>query len=178
MGLFGRKVEPALPEPPEEIAISTDIAAAIPDPGTYFLDWIGEPQRQHLTPSVDALRGANEWIATAAVAKFGVRRWEMGPLTLLNGMMVKDSISMGVWASYGMRSREEHQFRRNVSSLLDTQGHAAAATWALTVRPERIHQIEIMIDSLTDNWAESLATVTNRDLRKSFEKWNANDSGA
>lgn len=178
MGLFGSREE-IREVPTEDVIIPEYVASVIPDVGEYFLSWLGEagvdgPTLAEVAAHVNALRGENEWISLNEAGRFGINKWENGPLTFLTHMTAFDigAVVPG-WASDGLRGADKRAVKANVERVLRTQGHAAAAAWALAARPDaRLRlDIEFLAGYLPKQWGESVQYVRNKDVTKAFKKW-------
>lgn len=164
----------------ERIAIPENVACAVPDVGEYLLSWLGVdgPLLDEVAAEVNALRSENGWISLKEARRFPIVwkfvlsiTWENGPLTFLYVMTRGDDIQMPVWAGYGLNGEDRHTVEKNVTKVLNTQGHAAAAAWALAARPEARLDLEFLANRLENGWYEGLNDYNDRDIRKSFKKW-------
>jgi hypothetical protein len=61
---------------------------------------------------------------------------------------------MGVWASFGVGGKDKRHIQTTVRSLIDQQGHAAAATWSLMARPQARLSLEFLNEQLYSGWEE------------------------
>ncbi|WP_073946257.1 hypothetical protein [Streptomyces kebangsaanensis] len=171
MGLF-RSRESLNLEEPGRVEIADHVRTHVPDVGEHFLDFIGVG-RDQLEPHVDALRTENGWVPIGALHQYGFRKLNNGPLTFLNEMVVRDQVTMSVWASFGLRGSDKRAVESTVARILEEQGHAAAATWAIVARPQARLNLELLGESLTSGWNESVSTIRNGDLIKAFKKWKS-----
>lgn len=171
MGLFGSRESLNLQEP-GRVEIADHVRTHVPDVGEHFLDFIGVG-RDQLEPHVDALRAENGWVPIGALRQYGVMKLNSGPLTFLNMMVAYDRVTMSVWASFGLRGSDKRAVESTVTGVLEEQGHAAAATWAIVARPQARLDLEFLGESLTSRWDESVSTIRNGDLIKAFKKWKS-----
>ncbi|MCH0571588.1 hypothetical protein I3F60_20360 [Streptomyces sp. MUM 136J] len=142
MGLFGSRESLNLEEP-GHVEIADHVRTRVPDVGEHFLDFIGVG-RDQLTPHIDALRTGNGWVPTGALRPYGFKKLNNGPLTFLNMMVSYDHITMSVWASFGLRGGDKRTVESTVTRVMEEQGHAAAATWALVARPNTRLDLEFL----------------------------------
>jgi hypothetical protein len=170
VGIFGPSEKINITEP-GVIDIPESVAQHIPDVGEYFLDWVGHPGRDRLVSVVNALRGSNGWIATQQLHKYGSGKHALGPLTFLQSMIVRGNIAMSVWASYPLRGADKRAIENTVTRLVDQQGHAAAAMWAIATRPAGRLDLDDLAGSLTSAWDEGVSWVRHIDLIRAFKKW-------
>ncbi len=178
MGLFsrGESIARISTEPP--VASDERIRAALPDLGDHFLRWAATSQAEHdlMRAHIDALRGPDGFLPLDKVKplfKRG-RRYTHGPLSFLALMQVGDFILVEVWATYGLRaSRSDKEFlKAGVRSVLDSSGHAAAATWVLASRPDAdLMDVGFLGSQLLSGWQERVSHVTRRDYVKAWKQW-------
>lgn len=171
MGLFGSRESLNLEEP-GRVEVADHVRTHVPDVGEHFLDFIGVG-RDQLAPHVDALRAENGWVPVGALRRYGFKKLANGPLTFLNMMVSYDPMTMSVWASLGLRGSDKRAVESTVTRVLEDQGHAAAATWALIARPEARLNLEFLGESLTSRWDESVSSIRNIDVIKAFKKWDS-----
>ncbi|MEV8375213.1 hypothetical protein AB0P21_20940 [Kribbella sp. NPDC056861] len=174
MGIFGSNEELNLSEP-GVLVIPTLVSDCVPDVCSEFISWatggIDERAAQQVVAAVEKLKGSNGWLPLDSLREIGIMDFKNGPLTFLKGMTVGDYPLMGVWASYGTRGKDQRQIRTTVERLLRTQGHAAAATWALIARPNARLDLDFLGSQLRESWHSNVSYVRNKDFVKSFTKW-------
>lgn len=182
MGLFGSREENEAVA--REIqAVSTDdvvipefVASAIPDCGDYFLWWLGVdgPALDEVAAHVNALRGENGWIKLDETRRFGFGDYKQGPLTFLSLMTAQDR-SGSVWASHELRGADKRAVEENFEKVLQGQGHAAAAAWAIAARAGDRNGLASVLEpfagSLLNKWEKQLELYYPRHIRKAFKKW-------
>lgn len=177
MGLFGNQEQINLSEP-GEVPVAEHVAAAIPDAGEYFLDWIGdvcnEQMYARLKAEVDSRRASNGWLVANNFADVPGPGRKQTPMTYLSSFVGgRDAISLVVWGTYGTRGKDHAALAGTLHRLVNTQGHGAAATWAITARPEAPHlRLGLLSEALQQSWHESHDYLRNKDILKAFRNWN------
>jgi hypothetical protein len=126
---------------------------------------------QQATTAVEGLRGPNGWLPLDALSGIGIMDFKSDPLTFLKSMMTADYSVVSAWASYEVRGKDQRQIQATVEFLLRTQGHAAAAAWALTARPTARLDIDFLGQQLHEGWRSGVSYVRNKDFVKAFTKW-------
>jgi hypothetical protein len=76
------------------------------------------------------------------------------------------------WATDGLRGEQVGRIQATVDHLLHQQGHAAAATWAVAVRPRMYLDAEVLGDRLLAAWEYNLGSIRAKDVAKSVRRWN------
>ncbi|MGW6935309.1 hypothetical protein ACWGE0_34975 [Lentzea sp. NPDC054927] len=174
MGLFSRHEETLVIDS-DNIAIDPEVSAILPDPGEFLVELLSplhEESLHQLSKEIDRVRHPNGSIPRHRLREIGLRDWKSGPLTHLVWFTAKDTIIIGVWASYGLSGREKRRIERTVSVINTEQGTAAAATWARLSRPSYPPRTEFLAAQLADSWNESAGQIRNGDVIKSFRKWH------
>jgi hypothetical protein len=175
--LFGGKKETIDLSDPGTVKIDEHVASTIPDPGEYFLRWIGDivddDKLIRLKKEVDTHRGANGWLTSHNLRDVPEMGRRQEPLTFLNYMMgYQSTAAVAVWATMPRQGRELKTLGVTIESLVINQGYAAAITWAIASRPEhRFHLTDIQ-EALPLAWDEGLSWVLNKDIIKAFRNWN------
>ena len=95
-----------------------------------------------------------------------------GPLTYLARMTADDPRILQEWACDGLRDEQVGRIEATVDHLLHQQGHAAAATWAVAVRPRTYLDAEVLGDRLLAAWEYNLGSIRAKDVAKSVRRWN------
>ena len=180
VGIFGSSEEVALVES-ENVSVSPDIAAQLPDIGTFLLEMISflhEDSLRAAGAAIDELRLPDGAIPGRRLRDIGIRNWKMGPVTHLALLTARDSIGLEVWASYGLSRRDRQQVATGAHQVYLAQGIAAAATWAILSRPNARMHVDFLAEQLTKSWSESAALISNGDIIKSFRKWRPTEDGS
>jgi hypothetical protein len=81
-------------------------------------------------------------------AGIGSRGFWRGPLTYLARMTADDTAILQRWSTDGLNDEQRHRIEATVNLLLYQQGHAAAATWAVAVRPKAYLDAAVLGDQL------------------------------
>lgn len=173
MGLFSRREEISAVSP-EHIAVAADLAATLPDPGEYLLTLLAplhEDSRRALAAELDRVRHPNGSIPRVNLKGVGVQDWKSGPLTHFVLLTAKDTIILEVWASFGLSGQDKRRIAQTASVVAAGQGIPAAATWARNSRPNHRFDVEFLAAQLRGSWEESAGLIRNRDVIKSFTKW-------
>ncbi|XRQ12171.1 hypothetical protein ACN3XK_15130 [Actinomadura welshii] len=174
MGIFGKKEQINLSDP-GEVDIAEHVASALPDVGDYFLNWIGDICNEQvyalLKADIDARRAPNGWVAGKNFADVPPMGRKQLPMSMLH-MLFYTSFSLPIWGTAANRGKDYNALKSTLSSLVDTQGHAAAATWAIIARPDARFNLEILSKMLQDEWSENLGVLRNKDVIKAFRNWS------
>lgn len=167
-------VHPAMPD---VIEVPEYIASAVPDAGEALLVWFDDLLDQttaaRLTATIDAYRGPNGWIAGNSlkdVPTLGRKQTPLTYLALMTGSF--DRIALSVWATSARRGKEYKDLGRAVEDLIATQGHAAAATWAVVNRPSAHLDVDLLARLLREAWEKVLGSQRNGDVIRAFRNWN------
>lgn len=174
MGLFAKKEQINL-DAPGEVSISPAVAAEVPDAGEYFLTWIGDmcdpSMLKALRADIDSRRTANGWLAGTSFADTPGLGRKQTPMTFLSSLVGgRDAIALGVWGTSARSGGDYGRLKGTLQGVVHTQGHAAAATWALTARPEAKDMLglDYLASSLMSSWDQSLEFLRNKDVIKAF----------
>ncbi len=173
MGIFGTNEETAFIEP-EDVAVSPDIAARLPDVGAFLLNaitFVDDSSLRAVEAAITGLRHSNGAIPGGRLHEIGIRNWKLGPITHLTWLTAKDSIAIEVWASFGLGRRDGRRIGTTVQQVYLTQGIPAAAAWAIQSRPTARLDIDFLAEQLTGSWSDQLGQIRNGDIIKSFKKW-------
>lgn len=180
MGLFGHKEQINL-SAPGEVAVAEHVATAIPDAGEYFMDWLMDwlggncnaQTRARLKADVDSRRAPNGWLVAGKFTDVPPLGRKQTPMTFLSHFVGgRDAITLAVWGTSANRGKDYTALARTLTHLVHTQGHGAAATWAIIARPEARFNVEYLSEALHDDWSQSHEFLRNRDLIKAFKNWN------
>lgn len=177
MGIFGKKEQIDLSDP-GEVAIADHVAAAVPDAGEYLLDslaqFCNEQMYVRLKADIDARRAPNGWLVGngfADVPPVGRKQTPMTFLSLLVGTARDESV-ISVWGTSANRGKDYNTLATTLRILVGTQGHAAAATWAIIARPEGRFSLDYLSEALRGSWDETLGLLRNKDVIRAFKNWN------
>lgn len=175
MGLFGSKEQIDL-APPGEVAIAEHVASVIPDAGEYFLDWIGDLCNEQmfaaLKAEVDSRRGPNGWVIASRFDNVPQLGRKQTPMTFLRGLVGGlDAINLSVWGTSANRGKDYRTLASTLEGLVRTQGHGAAATWAICARPQARLSLDLLADGLANAWGQSHGFLRNQDLIRAFKNW-------
>ncbi|GAB1510351.1 hypothetical protein [Actinophytocola sp. KF-1] len=171
MGFFTSD-ETVVPVPSDDISVDPRVVAALPDPGDYLMDLLGDLSQESLdlvAGEIARVRHPNGAIPFDALTGVGVADWKSGPLTLLVSIHAGELIATSVWASFGLPRRQRKAFESTVEEIVRGQGVPAAATWALMSRPDAKPHLDFLAESLLSSYGE--ARLTNGDVIKAFRKW-------
>ncbi|WBQ04624.1 hypothetical protein [Kribbella sp. CA-293567] len=174
--LYGPDEELHLFEP-GKLSIPDNVAEEIPDVGVYFLYWATQnlrpEQAREIESAVNGRRCQNGWFPLESLANLGRRGAWRGPLTYLAQMTAKDSAIVKAWATINMPpDGHKRRIEDTADRLLHQQGHAAAATWVMAVRPQAFLSLTLLGDSLYNNWESAVASLRPKDVAKSVRRWN------
>lgn len=175
MGIFGNSETIDLSQP-GQVAIPEQVASVVPDAGEYFLGWLGglldDRTLSRLENEINARRGTNGWLASTGLDDAPQLGQKQNPLTFLRSLVGGlDAIHLGVWGTSANRGRDYKALTSTLEGLVRTQGHAAAATWAIEVRPQARLDLNYLAESLRDAWGQSHSYLTNGDVIKAFKNW-------
>lgn len=161
---------------PGTLQIAPHVAEHIPDAGAYFIDWstrdLDREQAREVEAAVNGRRCANGWFPLERLDSIGHRGFWRGPLTYLAQMTADDAGILQHWAGYCLTGENRHRIEATVNHLLHQQGHAAAATWAVAVRPQGGLDAAALGDSLYAAWERNLDAVRTKDVAKAVRRWN------
>ncbi|MFG2018731.1 hypothetical protein [Actinomadura geliboluensis] len=177
MGIFGKKEQIDLSEP-GEVTIADHVAAAVPDAGEYFLnsltDFCNEQMYARLKADIDSRRAPNGWLIGNGFSDVPPVGRKQTPLTFLSLLVgtARDASVISVWGTSANRGKDYNTLATTLRNLVDTQGHAAAATWAIIARPEGRFNLEYLSEALQRSWGETFGLLRNKDVIKAFKNWN------
>lgn len=164
---------------PGILKIPAHVAEEIPDAGDFFLSWathdLRPEQIREVESAVNGRRAQNGWFPLESLDNIGTRGFWRGPLTYLAKMTANDAGVLQAWATQGLEGSNADSVRRidaTANHLLFTQGHAAAATWVLAVRPQAFLNISQLGDALAGNWETCLSGLRTKDVAKAIRRWN------
>ncbi len=174
--LYGQDEELHLFEP-GRLSIPDNVAEEIPDVGVYFLYWATQnlrpEQAREIESAVNGRRCQNGWFPLDSLDGVGRRGSWRGPLAFLAQMTAKDSAIVKAWATINMApDGDKARIEATADRLLYQQGHAAAATWVMAVRPQAFLSLTLLGDSLYNNWESSVASLRPKDVARSVRRWN------
>ena len=161
---------------PGTLTIPRDVAEEIPDAGVFFLSWATQSVRpeqvREIESAVNGRRCQNGWFPLESLDNIGHRGHWRGPLTYLAQMTANDPAILSFWASSGLQGEDKRRIDATANHLLFQQGHAAAATWVIAVRPQAYLSLGLLGDQLYQNWEECLSSIRTKDLVKAVRRWN------
>ncbi|TWD81500.1 hypothetical protein FB561_2616 [Kribbella amoyensis] len=166
---------------PGTLRIPPHVAEEIPDAGDVFLTWASQDlrpeQAREIESAVNGRRCQNGWFPLERLDTVGQRGFWRGPLGFLARMTAGDPEVLRGWATRGLAGNgaETERIRRveaTANHLLFTQGHAAAATWVMAVRPQAFLDLTALGDDLSGGWETCLATLRTKDVAKAVRRWN------
>ncbi|WP_237706731.1 hypothetical protein [Kribbella flavida] len=167
---------------PGRLKIPAHVAEEIPDAGVFFLSWATQDlrpeQAREIEAAVNGRRCPNGWFPLESLDSIGRRGGlRKGPLTYLAQMTAEDPEILRRWATRGLpetgpQAEARQQIDATANRLLRTQGHAAAATWVMAVRPRAFLSLGLLGDKLFASWDTCLATLRTKDVAKAVRRWN------
>ena len=161
---------------PGTLTPAPHVAELIPDAGAFFVDWAtrGLPadRAREIESAVNGRRCQNGWFPLESLDNIGSRGFWRGPLTYLARMTSDDATILQRWAADGLSGEDRSRIEATVDHLLHQQGHAAAATWAVAVRPETYLDAGILGDRLAAAWEYNLGSIRSKDVAKAVRRWN------
>ncbi|MEU4193420.1 hypothetical protein AB0E69_16095 [Kribbella sp. NPDC026611] len=161
---------------PGTLTVAPHVAEHLPDAGAFFVDWAtrGLPidRAREIESAVNGRRHQNGWFPLESLDTIGPKGFWRGPLTYLARMTADDASILQEWASDGLEGENERRIQATVNHLLFQQGHAAAATWAVAVRPKTYLDAEVLGDRLLAAWEYNLGSIRAKDVAKSVRRWN------
>lgn len=177
MGMFGPKETVDL-STPGDVVVPPEIRSRVPDAGSWFLQWLSpvldSDTIKALQQEIDRRRGANGWLAGVAFADVPRIGRQQTPMTFLSGVVGgRSAIALSVWGTLPHRGRSYSALSKTLEGLVHAQGHGAAATWALSARPDARLNLDDLADMLESSWQESVSFVTNGDLIKAVRNWRS-----
>lgn len=161
---------------PGTLTIPPDIEEEIPDVGGFFIAWatqdLRSDQARELEAAVNGRRCSNGWFPLESLDNIGRRGFWRGPLTYLAQITAQDPVLVQNWASNGLHGDDKSRINATVNHLLFQQGHAAAATWAMAVRPQALLNPTLLGESLYRSWEEGVSNLRTKDIAKAVRRWN------
>ena len=161
---------------PGTLSPAPHVAEHIPDAGSYFVEWatkeLPTDRAREVESAVNGRRSQNGWFPLQSLDTVGSKGYWRGPLTYLAKMTADDMAILQRWAADGLRGDSRNRIEATVKHLLYQQGHAAAATWAVAVRPKTSLEPAILGGKLLAAWEYNLGSVRAKDVAKSVRRWN------
>jgi hypothetical protein len=161
---------------PGTLTIPAEVEEQIPDVGGFFVAWASEglrpDQAREIESAVNGRRCQNGWFPLESLDNIGSRGIWRGPLTYLARMTVKDPAIVQAWATIDLQSEDKARIEATANHLLFQQGHGAAATWVMAVRPQAVLSLPLLGESLYRNWEDSVKTLRSKDVAKAVRRWN------
>jgi hypothetical protein len=164
---------------PGTLAIPAHVEEQIPDVGGFFIEWATQglrpDQARQIESAVNGRRCQNGWFPLESLDNIGGRGLWRGPLTYLARMTAKDPAIVQAWATIdlqGDKDMDKARIEATANHLLFQQGHAAAATWVMAVRPQAFLSLTLLGESLYRNWEDVAATLRPKDIAKAVRRWN------
>jgi hypothetical protein len=152
------------------------VAEHIPDAGTYFVEWavrgLSVDRAREIESAVNGRRCQNGWFPLESLDNIGSRGFWRGPLTYLARMTFDDTAILQRWSTDGLGGVNQSRIEATVDHLLHQQGHAAAATWAVAVRPRTYLDPAVLGGKLASAWEYNLGSIRAKDVAKSVRRWN------
>ncbi|MFF0338228.1 hypothetical protein [Kribbella sp. NPDC004875] len=152
------------------------VAEHIPDAGAFFVEWavqgLTTERAREIESAVNGRRNQNGWFPLETLDSIGSKGFWRGPLTYLARMTADDPQILQEWATDGLRGEQIARIQATVDHLLHQQGHAAAATWAVAVRPRMYLDAEVLGDRLLAAWEYNLGSIRAKDVAKAVRRWN------
>jgi hypothetical protein len=87
-------------------------------------------------------------------------------------MTADDGAIMQDWASSRLDGERRRRIEATADHLLFQQGHAAAATWVMAVRPQAYLNLAELGDRLAATWELNLGSIRPKDVAKAVRRWN------
>jgi hypothetical protein len=161
---------------PGTLTVAPHVAEHLPDAGAFFVDWatrgLASERAREIESAVNGRRNQNGWFPLESLDSIGQKGFWRGPLTYLARMTADDAVIVQDWAADGLEGVNQNRIQATVNHLLFQQGHAAAATWAVAVRPKTYLDAEVLGDRLLAAWEYNLGSIRTRDVAKSVRRWN------
>ncbi|TDW90639.1 MULTISPECIES: hypothetical protein [Kribbella] len=161
---------------PGALTPAPHVSEHIPDAGAFFVDWatrgLSAERAREIESAVNGRRNQNGWFPLESLDTIGRKGFWRGPLTYLARMTADDARIVQVWATDGLGGNQASRIEATVDHLLHQQGHAAAATWAVAVRPRTYLDPEVLGDRLLAAWEYNLGSIRAKDVAKSVRRWN------
>lgn len=161
---------------PASLTVAPHVAEHIPDAGAFFVDWatrgLAPDRAREIESAVNGRRNTNGWFPLESLDSIGRKGFWRGPLTYLARMTADDPRILQEWAADGLDGENQRRIQATVDHLLHQQGHAAAATWAVAVRPKTYLDAEVLGDRLLAAWEYNLGSIRSKDVAKAVRRWN------
>ena len=161
---------------PASLTVAPHVAEHIPDAGAFFVDWatrgLAPDRAREIESAVNGRRNTNGWFPLESLDSIGRKGFWRGPLTYLARMTADDPRILQDWAADGLDGENQRRIQATVNHLLHQQGHAAAATWAVAVRPKTYLDAEVLGDRLLAAWEYNLGSIRSKDVAKAVRRWN------
>ncbi|GAA3098656.1 hypothetical protein JOF29_005851 [Kribbella aluminosa] len=161
---------------PGALTPAPHVAEHIPDAGAYFVGWatrdLSADHAREIESAVNGRRNQNGWFPLETLDSIGSKGFWRGPLTYLARMTADDPQIVQEWATGGLQGEQSSRIEATVDHLLHQQGHAAAATWAVAVRPRTFLDAELLGSRLLAAWEYNLGSIRARDVTKAVRRWN------
>jgi len=161
---------------PASLTVAPHVAEHIPDAGAFFVDWatrgLAPDRAREIESAVNGRRNTNGWFPLESLDSIGRKGFWRGPLTYLARMTADDPRILQEWAADGLDGENQRRIQATVDHLLHQQGHAAAATWAVAVRPMTYLDAEVLGDRLLAAWEYNLGSIRSKDVAKAVRRWN------
>ncbi|MFK4084256.1 hypothetical protein ACI2LF_09130 [Kribbella sp. NPDC020789] len=161
---------------PGSMVVAPHVAEHLPDAGAYFINWstrdLDAERAREVDAAVNGRRCANGWFPLESLDSIGHRGFWRGPLTYLAQMTRDDAAILQDWAASGLTGADRQHIEATVNHLLHQQGHAAAASWAVAVRPQAGLDVAALGDRLLTAWEQNLDAVRSKDVAKAVRRWN------
>jgi len=161
---------------PGTLTPAPHVAEHIPDAGAFFVEWatrdLSMDRAREIESAVNGRRCQNGWFPLESLDSIGSKGFWRGPLTYMARMTADDATILQNWAADGLDDDNRGRIEATVDHLLFQQGHAAAATWAVAVRPKTYLDAEVLGDRLLAAWEYNLGSIRSKDVAKSVRRWN------
>jgi hypothetical protein len=161
---------------PGSLTIPQQVEEEIPDVGGFFIAWATQDlradQARELEAAVNGRRCSNGWFPLDSLDNIGRRGFWRGPLTYLAQITARDPMLLQNWASTGLQGDDKRRIDATANHLLFQQGHAAAATWVMAVRPQALLNPRPLGESLYRSWEECISSLRTKDIAKAVRRWN------
>ncbi|MEV0283299.1 MULTISPECIES: hypothetical protein [unclassified Kribbella] len=161
---------------PGILTVAPHVAEEIPDVGAFFLDWavrgLTSGQAREVESAINGRRCQNGWFPLESLDTIGSRGFWRGPLTYLARMTADDGAIVQDWAASGLDGENRSKLEATADHLLFQQGHAAAATWVVAVRPQAYLDLAELGDRLAATWELNLGAIRPKDVAKAVRRWN------
>jgi hypothetical protein len=166
---------------PGRLKVAPHIAEEIPDAGVFFLAWATQglrpDQAREIESAVNGRRCTNGWFPIGSLSGIALRGFRPGPLTYLARMTAEDPEILRRWATralpdHGRTGEAKRRIDDTSNHLLLTQGHAAAATWVVAVRPQAFLDVGMLGDKLYATWDAYLSSLRPKDMVRAVRRWN------